>query len=491
MRKTKIVATIGPSCEGDKKIAALIHAGVDVCRINASHTTPEGIRRWVKDIRRAEKIAGRPVGILVDLQGPRVRTGKLHGGQPIVLIAGETVTIRMTSQPGSQNNITTTCREFPRMVKRGDSILLDNGMMELKTISVRKDLVTCKVITGGLLGQNKGINLPSAPVTLPALSAKDYQDLKAAVKSKVDYIALSFVRSEADVLQTKKWLASKGKDIPVIAKIEKPRAVDSIDSILAVSDGVMVARGDLGIEMGDEKVPFVQKEIIARANKMRKPVITATQMLESMIENKRPTRAEASDIANAVFDSTDAVMLSGETSIGKHPLECVRMMAKIILDSERHIGEKPVQLHPEHIKSGDLLINAIVHAARHAAQDLHAKAIVVFTRGGKTAGLLSKFRPKSPVIAITHSEEVNRRLVLFRGVFPIKIRELRNTDAIIREADKALRKQELVKAGDPVVILSGRQALPAARYMTKIHVAGDFKQRPLAAFLKSQVKFAR
>lgn len=473
MRKTKIVATVGPACESDKKLAALIRAGVDIFRINASHTSPQGIRAWMRLIRKAEKTVGRPVAALVDLQGPRVRTGKLADGQPLILKQGSPITIQITSKPGAGDIITTSCLEFSRMVKAGDKVLLDNGMMELEVLAVRKDRIACKVVAGGVLGENKGINLPNAPVTLPALGSKDHRDLQAAVASGVDYIALSFVRSAADVTTVKGWLTRRRKKIPVIAKIEKPRAVAEIDSILNVADGIMVARGDLGIEMGVEKVPFVQKELILRANRMRLPVITATQMLESMIQQPHPTRAEASDVANAVFDGTDTVMLSGETSVGKYPLEAVRMMAKIILDSEKHIGELPAQPSHENHSSGNRTINAIVHAARHAAQDLHARAIVVFTRSGKTAVLISKFRPVSPIVAFTNSQEVNRRLTLFWGIFPLQIRYLSNVDAMIREADRALSQWGIVKTDDPVVILSGRQAFPAARYMAKIHRIGD------------------
>ncbi len=474
MRKTKIVATVGPACEDEVILTALIRAGADVLRINASHTTPQGIRQWVRRIRRSESKSGKPVAILVDLQGPRVRTGKLEDGKSVLLKQGDAVAILMTAKPGTAEEITTLCREFPQMVKARDRVLLDNGMMELEVLSVKKDRVQCRVISGGVLGENKGINLPNAPVTLPALSRKDHQDLQAAVDAGVDYIALSFVRSEQDVIVAKQWLAKKGKQIPLIAKIEKPKAVDHLEAISKVADGLMVARGDLGIELGVEKVPVIQKEIIAYANRVHIPVITATQMLESMMENTRPTRAEASDVANAVFDSTDAIMLSGETSIGKHPVKVVQMMAKIAVESERKLGELSNALPIQHSHiSKDLFINAIVHAARHAAKDLTARAIVVFTRSGKTASLISKFRPVSRVIALVHSLEVCRRLALLRGVTPIVIRQLKSTDAMIRESDKAIAGRGLVRRGDPVVILSGRQALPAARYMTKIHLVGD------------------
>ena len=474
MRKTKIIATVGPACQTDVKLKALISAGADLLRINASHTTPQGIRQWVNRIRRAEKAAGKAVAILVDLQGPRVRTGKLKNGSRVYLKQGMPLKIRMTSELGDAKNVTTLCREFPRMVKPRDRVLLDNGMMELAVVSVGRDCVEARVIAGGWLGENKGINLPNAPVTLPALGAKDRQDLMAAAVAGVDYIGLSFVRSEKDMLTVKDWLKKRGKNIPVIAKIEKPKAVDCIREILKVSDGLMVARGDLGIEMGVEKVPIIQKELISQANRAQIPVITATQMLESMIVNSRPTRAEASDVANAVFDGTDAVMLSAETSIGKHPLKALRMMSKIIVDSERHIGEAQIENRPERKSKGEMLyLNAIVHAARHAAKDMKGKAIVVFTRAGKTAALISKFRPLSPIVALTDSDRVKRQLTLLRGVLPVRIRYAKTADAMIRESDRALSRLRFVKKGDPVVILSGVQAIPASRYMAKIHLIGN------------------
>lgn len=473
MRKTKIIATVGPACQTHAKLRDLLCAGADVLRINASHTFPEGIRQWVSRIRRAEKAAGKPVAILVDLQGPRVRTGKLKNGSRVYLKQGATLKITMTSDPGDAKNITTRCREFPRMVKPRDRILVDNGMMELAVFSVKRDCVETRVITGGWLGENKGINLPNAPVTLPALGLKDRQDLSAAAQSGVDYIGLSFVRSEKDMLTVKDWMKRRGISIPVIAKIEKPKAVACIREIVKVSDGLMVARGDLGIELGVEKVPTIQKELIAYANRMQIPGITATQMLESMIVNARPTRAEASDVANAVFDGTDAVMLSAETSIGKHPIKAVRMMSKIIVNSERHIGEATVESHHDGKSEGEMLyLNAIVHAARHAAKDMKGKAIVVFTRTGTTAALISKFRPLSPIIALTDSDRVKRRLTLIRGVIPVRIRYAKTADAMIRESDRALSRLRFIKKGDPVVILSGGQALPASRYMAKIHFVG-------------------
>ncbi len=470
MRKTKIVATVGPACESDANLKALIEAGADVLRINASHTSPEGIRQWVRRIRRAEKALKKSVAILVDLQGPRVRTGKLQGGKPLALKQGTEVTLEVSSSPGSQGYITTLCKEFMSMIKKGDRVLLDNGAIELRVLKTGRKKAECGVVRGGLLGQNKGINLPNAPVTLPALGLKDIADLKAAVEMEADYLALSFVRSHNDINTVKKVLKKHGSSMPVIAKIEKPRAVSQIRQILETAGGIMVARGDLGIEMGVEKVPVVQKELIEESNRRRLPVITATQMLESMMENPHPTRAEASDIANAVFDGTDAVMLSGETSIGKYAIEAVKTMSKIIRECERHIGESDMVPPHDQVRDAEgLLIDAIVHAARHAAKDLKAKAVAVFTRTGKTATLLSKYRPVSQIVAFAPSDQIARQMALFRGILPLKVSYTSSMAGMMDAADRWLAGMGLLKKGDPIVTLSGKKAFPHARYTTQIH----------------------
>jgi pyruvate kinase len=473
LKKTKIIATVGPACSTPKILKALIDEGVNIFRINASHTQPAELIRWVKFIRKVSQPSGKAVGILVDLQGPRVRTGKLKDGK-MVLKAGEKYAIIPSLKIGSGREIATATKEFPRMVKAGDKVLLDNGFMELEVLSVKPKRVECRVITPGVLGENKGINLPDAPVTLPAFGQKDRRDMEAAIKAGADYIALSFVRSEEDVLTVKRWLARKKVKIPVIAKIEKPRALKRIEAILNAADGIMIARGDLGIEMGVEKVPVIQKELITAANRMRLPVITATQMLESMMTQSRPSRAEASDIANAVFDGTDAVMLSGETAIGKNPVQCVRVMSQIILQAEGHSGEYQATdlLHSVPTSHEYRPLHAITHAARHAAKDLYAKAIIVFTSTGKTAALIAKFRPKSPIIALTPSDEISRRLCIWRGIYPMKVVYGKTIDAMIREGDKAILGSQLLNTGDVVLIVSGKLALPTANYLIKIHWLG-------------------
>jgi len=471
MKKTKIIATVGPACKDLATLKALIRQGVDMFRINASHTNPEALKNWVRLIRQAAQVTASPIPIMVDLQGPRVRTGKLKNGQPVTLEKDEMIRIVPASHEGTASLITTSCRPFPKMVKAGDPVLLDNGLIELKVYSVQGNETICRVINGGKLGENKGINLPNAPVTLPALSAKDLVDLKAAVEMKVDYIALSFVRNADDVLAIKRKLNRLKSSIPIIAKIEKPKAVTNFKAISKVADGIMVARGDLGIEMGVEKVPVVQKTLIAESNRMHLPVITATQMLESMIENPRPTRAEASDVANAVFDGTDAVMLSGETAVGKYPVEAIRIMSEIICDAEAHIGEISAVIH-EPVHHQDLPTHAITHAARHAAKDIGAKALVVLTITGKTALFLCKFRPVAPIIALTSNGVVSRRLNLLRGIYPLTIRYGKNSRTILEKAQAEMMKLKFLNPGDPVVILSGRFAMPEMKYMTFIRYVG-------------------
>ncbi len=472
MRKTKIVATVGPACQTPAALKTLLLAGANVLRINASHTTPDTLRDWILRIRRVSKAVRKPVGILVDLQGPRVRTGLLPGGGPMPLRKGTTAWIVPGAKTGGGMIIATPCREFPRMVKKGDSVLLDNGLLELKVLSLEKNGVRCRVMRGGLLGQNKGINLPHAPATLPSLTKKDLADLRVVVRHPVDYIALSFVRDPADVRALKNWLGPR-RQIPVIAKVEKPSAVRWIRPILDEADGIMVARGDLGIELGAEKIPAIQKELIEEAHRAEKPVITATEMLETMIEKPRPTRAEVSDVANAVFDGTDAVMLSGETAVGKHPVQAVRMMSLIIEEAERRIKEFSVVSRLPARRMASSPVHAITGGAMKAAESLRAKAIVVFTRSGRTALLVSLLKPACPVLSMTFSESVRSRLTLLRGVIPLPMRHAASTDEMIRQANAVILQSGLLKRGDPVVVLSGKQALPGARYMAKIHLLGE------------------
>jgi pyruvate kinase len=471
VKYTKIAVTVGPACEDPKVLAKLIQNGADLFRINASHTNPEGLKIWVDRIRAVQKKLNSNTAIFIDLQGPRVRTGSLEGSQPVILKKGELLRLEIGKKLGSASHIMTSCKEILLMISVNDPILIDNGVIELKVLKKYKDYADCEVIVGGKLGENKGINLPKAPVTLNALTAKDRKDLAAAAELGVTYVALSFVRSAADILAVKKFLKARNKTIPIIAKIEKPMAIEKYDEILAVSDAIMVARGDLGIELGVEKVPAIQKELIRRANEYGVPIITATQMLESMMEQPRPSRAEVSDIANAALDGTDAVMLSGETAVGKYPVEAVKMMADIL----REIESSKKELEPVLDNASPRFTSssyAITHAAYHAARELKATAIVTFTLSGKTALLLSKMKIGVPIIALSSSKRTCLRLAICRGVIPVLTTFSKSTDAMIGKADKIIQQNNFATQGEYVILVSGKFALPAALYMTKIHRVG-------------------
>jgi len=472
IRKTKIVATVGPACAGEKKLKALIQAGVDVFRINSSHTSSEELKGWILSVQKASSGAHKHVSILVDLQGPRIRTGTLRGSSPISLKKGSTVTMISSSKAGDSSTITTSCEKFHQMVKAGDPILLDNGHMELHVLKVKKKVVTCKVIHGGSLGENKGINLPYAPNILPALTDKDRKAALVAAKMKVDYLALSFVRNREDILVLRKHLKKHGLKTAIIAKIEKPTAVLHLDEIMSAVEGLMIARGDLGIEMGVEKVPIIQKQLIKRASETLLPVITATQMLESMMKSSRPTRAEASDIANAVFDGSDAVMLSGETAVGQYPIKAVKTMSGIILEAEQYTAGKDETSMELAQPTHDQCVQSVSHAACNLADRLGAKAVLIFTRSGKTAAIVSKLMPNAQIIAFVPNEEVARGLSVFLGVRSMIMDYRHDFDWMIRKSDKLVLKEGLLHRNDPVVILSGKQAFPSFLYMTKIHRIG-------------------
>ncbi|MFT5207601.1 MAG: pyruvate kinase [Candidatus Omnitrophota bacterium] len=468
LRQTKIVATMGPACSSDQQILELIKAGCDLMRLNGSHMNASQLKQRIAHIRRLCTKNHLEVPIMVDLQGPRLRTGELFNDEPMFLRAGQSVILDSDAKRNSPNIIAVPCTQLIGMVNVGDAILLDNGIMELKAKRKVGKRFHCIVKVGGKLGRNKGINLPKAPMTLPALSAKDKADVRAAVSAKADFLALSFVRSELDVIVLKKLLKSLKSNIPIIAKIEKPSAVDHIDAIMDHAHGIMVARGDLGIEAGVEKVPVIQKRLIEKANAKGVPVITATQMLESMIESSTPTRAEASDVANAVFDGTDAVMLSGETAIGHSPINCIRIMCKIINEAEADgLSDFRYRMN-EKFSQSDHLLGATVHAGCASAERVKAKAIVVYTSSGKTSRWVSKLRPASRVIALCFDPVTARRCVLGFGIRALIIPKKRNTDLLIAAGEKAVKKYMSLKKGDHLVIVAGRLALRGSQYMTKI-----------------------
>jgi pyruvate kinase len=450
-RRAKIVCTLGPATSSYKMIDKLLLAGMDVARLNYSHGTHEDRARLVAAVRRASARHEKPIGILADLQGPKIRTGALVLGKPIRLRFGQSFMITTRNVEGTEEGVSTTFRALPESVHKGDRILLCDGNIALRVVSSRGSDVITQVENGGDLGQHQGINLPGIKLKIPSLTLKDRQDLVHALALGANYVALSFVRTAADVLAAKKAIARAGKQTPVMAKLEKPEAIDNLDEILAVSDSVMVARGDLGVEMSPEKVPVVQKQIIMKARDALVPVVTATQMLDSMQKSPRPTRAEASDVANAIFDGSDALMLSGETAAGLYPLESVTMMDRIITEAENSVTSLP-----RPARSGDLQINeAIAEAICHAAEELHLKVVAVFTESGSSAGLVSKYRPRAPIVAFSPVQETRRRLALYWGVLPRSLGRIRDIDELTAAAEKRLLEEKLVKPGDIIGVIAG------------------------------------
>ncbi len=449
-RSAKIVCTLGPASNSSEMIERLMRAGMDVARLNFSHGTHDDHALVIKRIREASARLSKPIGILADLQGPKIRTGLLKGRQPVQLVSGQRFTISIKTIAGTAEGVSTTYKRMARDVSRGDRILLGDGLIELHVLSTTSTEVHCKVINGGLLGEHKGINLPGVKLKIPAVTLKDHKDLIFALEQGANFIAVSFVRDAKDVLQAKKAILAAKHDIPVIAKLEKPEAIEHLDEILNVSDGVMVARGDLGVEMSPEKVPVVQKQIIARACEARRPVITATQMLESMTLNPRPTRAEASDVANAVFDGSDALMLSAETASGAYPLEAVEMMDRIIREAEAN-NSHVLRPCPAQFNIAETASELICHAS----EELHMKVIAVFTETGSTARLVSKHRPRRPIIAFSTIQETRRRMSLNWGVVPRTIGKVQDIEELIQVAEKRLLEEGMVKPGDVVGIVAG------------------------------------
>ena len=471
-RHSKIVCTIGPATRSPRMIRKLIQAGMDVARLNFSHGTHEEHAQSITMLRDAAMELKKPIAILADLQGPKIRTGALAGGGTVLLRAGQKFVITTAKVLGDSTRVNTTFQPMPREVKRGDRILLSDGLIELRVESSSHTEVICQVANGGLLGEHKGINLPGVKLRVPALTEKDRADLRFALSKGADYVAVSFVRRPEDVALAKSLARRGGNSTPIIAKLEKPEAIENLDEILPVSDGVMVARGDLGVEMSPECVPVVQKNIIARAREHRRPVITATQMLESMTENPRPTRAEASDVANAIFDGTDAVMLSAETATGKYPVEAVGMMARIIEEAEASIHEFPRPAGTERLKVAETIAESVCHASK----ELHMKLIAVFTHSGFTARLISRYRPLVPIIAFSPEAATRRRMALLWGVTPRTIVDVKKIDALPALAEKRLLEERLVRKGDVIALVAGTpMGVRGTTNIMKFHVIGNEK----------------
>jgi pyruvate kinase len=468
-RHSKIVCTIGPASCSPRIIDRLLRAGMDVARLNFSHGSHANHAESISMLRAAATRIHKPIAILADLQGPKIRTGPLAGGAPVILRTGQKFIITTARVLGDSTRVSTVFKPLPREVHRGNRILLSDGLIELRVEQVRGREVICEVVNGGALGEHKGINLPGVKLRVPALTPKDREDLLFALKHGANYIAVSFVRRPEDVVLARTLVRRAGKDTPVIAKLEKPEAIENLDAILRVADGVMVARGDLGVEMSPERVPVVQKTIIKRAREFRRPVITATQMLESMTENPRPTRAEASDVANAIFDGSDAVMLSAETASGKYPVEAVSMMARIIEEAESSITEFPRPAPQERLKVAETVAELVCHASR----ELHMKLIAVFTHSGFTARLISRYRPLVPIIAFSPEEETRRRMVLIWGVHPQTISDVRKVDGLASVAEKRLLEERLVRKGDVIGIVAGTpMGIRGTTNFMKFHVIG-------------------
>jgi len=469
-RHSKIVCTIGPATRNPRMIRKLFDAGMDVARLNFSHGSHEEHAETIAMLRDTSGLLKRPIAILADLQGPKIRTGVLAGGGTVLLRTGQRFVITTAKILGDSTRVNTTFHALPREVKRGDCILLSDGLIQLRVEKTTHSEVICQVENGGLLGEHKGINLPGVKLRVPAVTEKDRVDLRFALQQKADYIAASFVRRPEDVQMAKDLIKRVGATTPVIAKLEKPEAIDNLDEILQVSDGVMVARGDLGVEMSPERVPVVQKNIIARARELRRPVITATQMLESMTENPRPTRAEASDVANAIFDGSDAVMLSAETASGKYPVEAVAMMARIIEEAEASIHEFPRPAAQEKLKVAETVAELVCHASR----ELHMKLIAVFTHSGFTARLVSRYRPLVPIIAFSPEQQTRRRMSLLWGVTPRSIVDIKKIDGLAAIAEKRLIEERLVKKGDVIGIVAGTpMGIRGTTNFMKFHVIGS------------------
>lgn len=466
MRRTKIVATVGPASREPAILSKLIDAGVDVVRLNFSHGEHAEHLAVIQFVREYSQRIGRAVALLQDLSGPKIRTGKLVDGKPVELVPGRA--IRITTDEtiaGTAFRISTTYDPLPRDVKPGDRILMDDGNLSLRVTAVHGEEVVAEVVDGGWLKPNKGMNLPGVSLSTPALTEKDKKDLAFGLPH-VDYVALSFVRRATDVEEIKALMASLGRQVPVIAKIEKREAIDDLAQILDTADGVMVARGDLGVELSTEEVPTLQKRIIEMANAAGKAVITATQMLESMVENPRPTRAEASDVANAILDGTDAIMLSAETAAGRHPVAAVETMSRIARYTEEHYGLRP----PARVTGGGSHVaSSLSRVARMVAEELDCRLIVVFTESGTTAHLASCYRPHSPISAVTFNDDTYRRLALWWGVIPLRMAAANTTDDMIVAGEALLKERGLVRSGDVVLMLAGQALAAGATNMLRVH----------------------
>ncbi len=467
-RKAKIICTIGPASHSEKVITKLAQAGMDVARLNFSHGTHDEHLRNIVLIRQVSARLGKPVAILQDLQGPKIRIGTFAHG-PVTLIPGGHFTISTKPRLGDESGASASYSHLARDVHPGDFILIDDGLIKLRVLEIAADNVACEVVYGGVLYDRKGINLPGVRISEPSLTTKDKEDLRFGLENGVDYVALSFVRDPGDIIELKKFMGKKR--IPVIAKLEKAEALEKLDTIIALADGIMVARGDLGVEISPAKVPVLQKRIIEKCHQQGVVVITATQMLDSMMLHPTPPRAEAADVANAIFDGSDAVMLSGETAFGKYPVQTVEMMRDIIEEAE-----KTSYFRLGHHESAEGIAvsfaQSICHAAFHSSREIGAKFIIAFTETGFAARAISKYRPECPIIALTPHEETYRRLSLYWGTIPMQLAFARDTQEAVREMENRLLAEGLINKGDRLVIVAGSSMEVGGTNLLRLHQVG-------------------
>ena len=480
MRRAKIVCTLGPAVESIEKITELIDAGMNMARLNLSHGSHDEHQKRLDLVRAAAKKANKAVAILVDLQGPKIRLGKFSSG-PHELSRGDTFTITTDDIAGTKDKVSTTYKGLPGDCKAGDAIMIDDGKVSVQVVQVKGNDVITKVIQPGMVSNNKGINLPGVAVSLPALSEKDIADLRWGLEAGVDFIALSFVRNAADIKDIHKIMDEVGVKVPVIAKIEKPQAVENLQEIVDAFDGIMVARGDLGVELPIEDVPMVQKRCITMARESAKPVIVATQMLDSMMTNSQPTRAEATDCANAVLDGADALMLSGETSVGDFPIDTVKVMARIIERTEEvALDQIPPLRHSPATKAG-----AITKAATEVGLTVGAKFLVAFTQSGDSARRMSRLRSPIPMLALTPEIGTYNRLALSWGVESLLTASVNHTDEMVMQVDTILIESKRVKIGVLVLIVAGSPpGIPGSINAMRVHKIGDAVSGVAAAYRK-------
>ncbi|MFZ5595442.1 MAG: pyruvate kinase [Bacillota bacterium] len=490
MLRTKIICTIGPASEDPQVLCKMINEGMNVARLNFSHGEHEEHARRLSLIREAAANTGKIVAVMLDTKGPEIRLGYLEK-EPITLESGKKITLTVENIKGNESILPVTYTGLPRDVNPGNRVLIADGLIELKVLSKTKKEVECEIVNGGEITSQKGVNLPGVVVNMPAITDRDVDDILFGIKHSMDFIAASFIRKANDVLAIRQIVEESGADLDIIAKIESREGLRNIDDIIRVADGIMVARGDLGVEIPVEEVPLVQKEIIDKCNNAGKPVIIATQMLESMIHNPRPTRAEASDIANAIFDGTDAIMLSGETAVGKYPVEAVRTMASIATKAESSLKyDEMLNHHGRNLYC--TVTDAISHAACTITEDLGAAAIITSTETGHTSRMISKYRSKAPVVAATPEKKVMRKMCLVWGVQPVLVERTADTDNMIKTAIEASLFNRLINPGDLVVITAGVPAgVHGTTNLIKVHTAGDILARGTGIGMKAATGRAR